>query len=180
MNAEAIQKTREKSMSKAPPANRKPAGKSSAPTKLIAANRKAHHDYTLEQRFEAGVALQGWEVKSIRAGKIQIADSYVLIKKGEAWLIGSNIVPLLSASTHVKPEPDRTRKLLLHRKEINTLLGLTERRGYTLIPLSAYWKQGKVKLEIGLAKGKKLYDKRETAKDRDWEREKSRLFKHKR
>lgn len=182
MSTQYIQKTRGTSMSKAPspPVSRKSTGKSAAPTKQIAVNRKAHHDYTLEQRFEAGVALQGWEVKSIREGKVQIADSYVVIKRGEAWLIGSNIVPLLSASTHVKPEPDRTRKLLLHRKEINTLLGLTERRGYTLIPLSIYWKQGKVKLEIGLAKGKKLYDKRDAAKDRDWQREKSRLFKNKR
>lgn len=153
--------------------------KSSSPTKTIALNRKALHDYTLEQRFEAGVVLAGWEVKSIRAAKIQIADSYVLIKRGEAWLIGSNITPLLSASTHVKAEPDRTRKILLHRKELNTLLGLTERRGYTLIPLSIYWKQGRVKLEIGLAKGKKNYDKRETEKDREWQREKQRLFKHK-
>lgn len=153
--------------------------KSESPHKTIAVNRKAHHDYTLEQRFEAGVSLQGWEVKSLRAGKAQIADSYVLIKRGEAWLIGSNITPLLSASTHVKPEPDRTRKLLLHKKEINSLLGLTERKGYTLIPLSLYWKQGRAKMEIGLAKGKKQHDKRATEKDREWQREKQRMFKAK-
>lgn len=148
-----------------------------SPTKTIAVNRKAHHEYTLEQRFEAGVAFEGWEIKSIRSGKIQIADSYVLIKKGEAWLIGANITALLSASTHVRAESTRTRKLLLHKKEINTLLGQTERRGYTLIPLSLYWKFGRIKLEIGLAKGKKKHDKRETEKDRDWQREKQRLFK---
>jgi SsrA-binding protein len=151
-----------------------------SPRKTIAVNRKAHHEYTLEQRFEAGVVLQGWEVKSIRAGKAQISDSYVLIKRGEAWMIGSNITPLISASTHVKAEPERSRKLLLHRKEINTLVGLTERKGYTLIPLALYWSKGRVKIEFGLAKGKRKFDKRETEKDRDWQREKQRLFKHKR
>ncbi len=151
--------------------------KSNSPHKTIALNRKAHHDYTFEQRFEAGVVLAGWEVKSLRAGKVQIADAYVIIKKGEAWLIGSNISPLLSASTHVNPDPSRSRKLLLHKKEINSLIGLTERRGYTLIPLSLYWKQGRAKLEVGLAKGKKQYDKRATEKNREWEREKQRLFK---
>lgn len=146
-------------------------------TKTIAVNRKAHHEYTLEQRYETGIVLQGWEVKSIRAGKVQIADSYVLIKKTEAWLIGSLITPLLSASTHVVAEPTRTRKLLMHRKELNTLIGHVERRGYTLIPLSMYWLKGRVKLQIGLAKGKKKYDKRETERNRDWERTKQRLFK---
>jgi len=147
--------------------------------KIIAVNRKAHHEYTLEARYEAGVVLTGWEVKSLRAGKIQLTESYVLLKKGEAWLIGSHIAPLLSASTHIHAEPTRTRKLLLHRKELNTLIGLIERRGYTLIPLSIYWSKGRVKLEIGLAKGKKQHDKRATEKERDWEREKQKLFKRK-
>lgn len=152
-------------------------GKSDSPHKIIAVNRKAHHDYSFEQRFEAGIVLEGWEVKSLRAGKVQITDSYVIIKRGEAWLIGCNISPLLSASTHIHPEPARTRKLLMHRKEINTLLGQTERKGYTLIPLSLYWKHGRAKLEIGLAKGKKQYDKRATEKEREWQREKARIFK---
>ncbi len=145
--------------------------------KTIAVNRKASHEYTLEERYEAGIVLEGWEIKSLRAGKIQIAESYVLLKKGEAWLIGSHISPLLSTSTHVKADPTRTRKLLLHRKELIRLIGLIERRGYTLIPLSLYWNKGKVKLEIGLAKGKKQHDKRASEKERDWQREKQRLFK---
>lgn len=148
-----------------------------AGTKPIATNRKAHHEYTVEQRFEAGLRLLGWEVKSIRDGKVQIAESYILIKRGEAWWLGAHITPLISASTHVKAEPDRTRKLLLHRKEINTLAGLAERQGYALIPLELYWKYGKVKLVIGLAKGKKKYDKRLTEKNREWAREKQRLMK---
>lgn len=145
--------------------------------KTIAVNRKALHDYTLEERFEAGVALQGWEVKSLRAGKIQIVESYVLLKKNEAWLVGSHISPLLSASTHVHPDPTRTRKLLLHRKELDKLIGLIERKGYTVVPLSVYFRKGRVKLEIALVKGKKEHDKRESEKDRDWQREKQRLFK---
>lgn len=145
-------------------------------SKTIALNRKAHHEYTLEERFEAGVVLHGWEVKSLRAGKAQISDSYVLLKRGEAWLIGANISPLLSASTHVKADPTRSRKLLMHRKELNRLIGLAERKGYTLIPLSLYWKQNRIKIEVGLAKGKKKHDKREDEKDRDWAREKQRLL----
>lgn len=145
--------------------------------KTITHNRKALHEYTLEERYEAGIVLTGWEVKSLRAGKAQVAESYVLLKKGEAFLIGAHISPLLSASSHVKAEPTRTRKLLLHRKELNTLVGLVERRGYTLIPLSLYWKKGRAKIEIGLAKGKKTHDKRATEKDRDWDREKGRLLK---
>lgn len=145
--------------------------------KTIALNRKALHEYTLEARYEAGLALQGWEVKSLRAGRIQIAESYVLLKKGEAWLIGAHISPLLSASTHVHADPTRTRKLLLHRKELNTLIGHIERRGYTLIPLSTYFSRGRVKLEIALVKGKKQHDKRAAEKDRDWDREKQKLFK---
>jgi SsrA-binding protein len=145
--------------------------------KSIALNRKARHEYALEQRFEAGIVLQGWEVKSLREGKAQIADSYVLLKKGEAWLIGAVFSPLLSASSHIKPEPDRTRKLLLHKRELDTLLGSTERKGYALIPISLYWKKNHIKLEIALAKGKKSYDKRQSSKEQDWKREKARIFK---
>lgn len=143
----------------------------------IALNRKARYEYTIEEKYEAGIILEGWEVKAIRAGKIQIADSHVIFRKGEPWLLGAVVNPLLSASTHIKSEPNRTRKLLLHAKEIDTLLGLVERRGYTLIPLAMYWKHGKIKLEIGLAKGKKTHDKRSSAKDRDWQITKQRLFK---
>ncbi len=143
----------------------------------IAVNRKAYHEYTLEERFEAGLVLEGWEVKSLRAGKAQLTDGYILFKKNEAWLIGAQITPLLSASTHVHPDPGRTRKLLLHRRQINNLLGLTQRKGYTLIPLSMYWSKGRAKLEFALAKGKKKHDKREAAKDRDWAREKQKLNK---
>ena len=145
--------------------------------KTIALNRKARHDYTIEERFEAGLVLQGWEVKSLRAGHAQIAESHVIIRKGEAWLIGSHITPLLSASTHVKTDPGRTRKLLLHARELDRLIGLIERKGYTLIPLSLHWVRGKAKLDIGLAKGKKDYDKRADAKDKDWQRQKERLRK---
>jgi len=145
--------------------------------KTIAVNRKARYDYAFEDYFEAGIVLQGWEVKSLRAGKVQISDSYVLIRKGEAWLINTLITPLLSASTHIQAEPTRTRKLLLHKKELKTLIGSVERQGYTLIPLSIYWVRGHVKLKFGLAKGKKKYDKRETERDRDWQRTKQRLFK---
>ncbi len=145
----------------------------------IALNRKARYEYAVEQKYEAGIVLQGWEVKGIRAGKVQIADSYVVFRKGEPWLLGGLINPLLSASTHVKTDPTRTRKLLLNKREISTLLGLVERRGYTLIPLAMYWKGTRIKLEIGLAKGKKSHDKRSTEKDRDWKLEKQRLFKKK-
>ncbi len=153
--------------------------KKPASQKAIAFNRKALHEYTLEERYEAGIVLQGWEVKSLRAGKAQIQDSYVLIKKGEAWLVNTHISPLLSASSHVRPEPTQTRKLLLHRRQLNTLIGLVERKGYTLIPLSLYWHQAKVKVEIALVKGKKEYDKRADEKDKDWKREQQKLFKKK-
>lgn len=143
----------------------------------IAENRKARFEYSIEETFEAGVVLQGWEVKSLRAKKGGIADSYVIIKHGEAWLLNAQIVPLLSASTHIQPSNARTRKLLLHKKELQKLIGATERKGYTLIPLVLYWKDGKVKVKIAIAKGKKLYDKRQTAKDRDWERSRQRLMK---
>jgi SsrA-binding protein len=142
----------------------------------IVRNKKAFHDYFIEEHFEAGLALQGWEVKSLRAGRAQIKESYVLIKDGEAFLFGCHISPLISASTHVKTDPTRTRKLLLHRDEINRLIGASERKGYTLMPLALYWKHGRAKLDVGLAKGKKEHDKRESEKDRDWQREKQRLM----
>lgn len=144
----------------------------------IALNKKARHDFSIEDRFEAGIALEGWEVKSLRAGKIQLVDSYVIIKNGEAWLLGCLINPLLAASTHIHPDATRTRKLLLHREELNKLIGAVERKGYTVVPLAMYWKHGLAKLEIGLAKGKKEHDKRATEKDRDWAREKQRILRH--
>ena len=154
-------------------AKKKPSGGGST----IALNKKATHDYFIEQRFEAGIALEGWEVKSLRAGRINIKESYVVVKDSEAWLLGCLITPLPTASTHIRPDPTRTRKLLLHREELNRLIGMVERKGYTLVPTAMYWKRGRAKLEIGLAKGKKLHDKRATEKDRDWQREKERLFK---
>ncbi len=144
---------------------------------VIAVNRQARHDYFIEETFEAGLVLEGWEVKSLRAGRVNLKESYVLIKNGEAWLFGAHISPLASASTHINPDPTRTRKLLLKKQELNKLIGHVERRGYTLVPLKLYWKKNLVKLEIGLAKGKKLHDKRATEKERDWQREKQRLLK---
>lgn len=144
----------------------------------IALNKKARHDFLIEERFEAGLALEGWEVKSARAGKVQLVDAYVIIKKGEAWLIGCLFTPLLTASTHIHPDPTRTRKLLLHRHELSKLIGAVERKGYALIPLAMYWKGSRVKLEIGLAKGKKEHDKRAADKERDWQREKQRILRH--
>lgn len=143
----------------------------------IAQNRKARHDYFIEDRFEAGLVLEGWEVKSLRAGRIQLDQAHILLKAGAAYLFGSLITPLQTASTHIHPDPQRTRKLLLHQRELSKLIGSIERRGYTLIPLSLYWKNNRVKIEIGLAKGKKLHDKRDTEKQRDWAREKQRLLK---
>lgn len=143
----------------------------------IALNKKAGHEYHIEQRLEGGLSLQGWEVKGMRAGRVQLKESYVKILRGEAFLIGAHISPLSSASTHVNPDPTRTRKLLLKRAELNRLIGQTERAGYTLVPIALYWKRGRAKLEIGLAKGKKLHDKRASERDRDWQREKERLFK---
>ena len=143
----------------------------------IALNKKAGHDYHIEQRYEAGIVLEGWEVKSLRAGRVQLKESYVRILHGEAFLLGCHISALSSASTHVDPDPVRSRKLLLKRKELSRLIGLTERAGYTLVPTAMYWKRGRAKLEFGLDKGKKLHDKRATEKDRDWQREKERLFK---
>lgn len=152
--------------------------KDSSGNSTIAQNRQATHDYFIEERFEAGLALQGWEVKSLRAGRAQLKESYVVLKNGEAWLLGSHVSPLISASTHVNPDPTRTRKLLLHGRELSKLIGSVERKGYTLVPLAMYWKKGRAKLEIGLALGKKLHDKRATEKDRDWAREKQRIMKH--
>lgn len=145
----------------------------------IAENRRARHDYDIEERYEAGLVLEGWEVKSLRAGRASIAEAHGLVRNGEVWLIGANISPLPSASTHVRTEPDRTRKLLLHAREIAHLTGAVERRGYTLVPLRVYWKRGTAKLELGLAKGRKLHDKRQAAKKQDWERQKARILREK-
>ena len=142
----------------------------------IVANRKAYHDYFVEEKFEAGLALEGWEVKAIRAGRAQLKEAYVLIKSGEIVLFGAHIMPLPTASTHIRADPTRTRKLLMHRIEINRLLGKVERAGYTLVPIDLHYKGGRIKLEIGLAKGKKQYDKRATEKERDWNRERQRLL----
>lgn len=146
-------------------------------TNTIALNRKARFDYFIEQEFEAGVALQGWEVKSLRDGRAQLKESYVTIIHGELFLIGAHFSPLGSASTHIHPDPVRSRKLLLHKKEISRLIGASERAGYTIVPLGLYWKRGKVKVSIALARGKKQYDKRHTVKQREWERDKHRLLK---
>ncbi|RUO21954.1 SsrA-binding protein SmpB [Aliidiomarina haloalkalitolerans] len=148
------------------------------PSSTIALNKKARHEYFLEDKMEAGLELQGWEVKSIRAGKVNIADSYVILRDGEAYLLGSQIQPLNQASTHVVCDPDRTRKLLLKKRELNTLIGKVEREGYTIVATAMYWKKCWVKVEIYLAKGKKSHDKRDTIKDRDWARQKERLMKH--
>ncbi|WP_207801078.1 MULTISPECIES: SsrA-binding protein SmpB [Gammaproteobacteria] len=144
----------------------------------IALNKKARHEYFLEDKFEAGIELQGWEVKSIRAGKVNIADSYILLRNGEAFLIGSRIQPLNSASSHVVCDPERTRKLLMKKRELSTLIGKSEREGYSIVATAMYWKKCWVKLEIYLAKGKKSHDKRDTIKDRDWARQKERMLKH--
>ncbi|AJC17286.1 MULTISPECIES: SsrA-binding protein SmpB [Pandoraea] len=141
-------------------------------------NRKAFFDYFIEERFEAGIALEGWEVKAIRAGRAQIKEGYVVIKNGEIFLIGAHISPLQSASTHINPDPVRTRKLLLKADEIKKLIGKVEQRGYTIVPLNFHYSKGLVKCEIGLGKGKKLHDKRETEKERDWNREKARLMRN--
>jgi SsrA-binding protein len=143
----------------------------------IALNRKARFDYFIEENLEAGLVLEGWEVKSLREGKAQISEAYVILRDGEAFLLGALITPLLSASTHVHADPTRTRKLLLSRQEIDRLVGAVERKGYTLVPLSLYWQRGRAKLDVGLAKGKKQHDKRAADKDRDWQREKARVLK---
>ena len=143
----------------------------------IITNRKAFHDYFLEEHFEAGIALEGWEVKALRAGRIQIKESHILVKSGEVFLFGAYITPLPAASTHVIADPSRTRKLLLHRNEISKLIGAAERDGYTLVPVNLYWKNGYVKVNLAIAKGKKAFDKRASEKDRDWARQKERLMK---
>lgn len=156
---------------------RKKQKKPGAGGSTIARNKKAGHDYYIEERYEAGIVLEGWEAKSLREGRVNIKESYVLMKDGEAFLFGAHINPLPTASTHIKPDPVRTRKLLLNRSELHKLIGLTERRGYTLVPTAMYWKKGRAKLEIGLGKGKKQHDKRTAEKERDWQRDKQRLFK---
>ena len=144
----------------------------------IVDNKKAYHDYFVEEKFEAGLALEGWEVKAIRAGRAHLKEAYVIVKGGELVLLGAHITPLATASTHVRADPTRTRKLLLHKAEINRLLGQVERAGYTLVPINLHYSRGRVKLDIGLAKGKKQHDKRESAKTRDWNREKQRLLRN--
>jgi SsrA-binding protein len=146
----------------------------------IAVNRRARHDYFIEERLEAGVAFMGWEVKSLRAGRLQLQEAYVLLKDDEAWLFGAHISPLPTASTHVLPDPTRSRKLLMHRRQIDSLIGAVERKGRTIVPLAMYWKNGRAKLEIGLARGKKEHDKRADTRDRDWERERARVMKRRR
>ena len=145
----------------------------------IAQNKKAFHDYFIEERYEAGIVLEGWEVKAIRAGRVNLKESYVVIKGEEIVVIGAHISPLPTASTHIQPDPLRTRKLLLHAEEIRKLIGKVERAGYTLVPLDMHYRSGRIKLEIGLAKGKKQYDKREAEKERDWARERQRLMRAK-
>ena len=144
--------------------------------RLIAENRRARHEYFIEERLDAGLALEGWEVKAMRAGRAQLAEAYVYIRGSEAFMIGAHIAPLKTASTHKVADPVRTRKLLLHRNELDRLIGAVERRGYTIIPLELYWQNGRAKLQIGLAKGKQKHDKRAAEKDRDWQRNKSRLL----
>ena len=142
----------------------------------IAQNRKAFHDYFVEERYEAGLVLEGWEVKAIRAGRIQLGDGYVLVRKGALWLVGAHISPLPTVSTHFVPDPTRSRKLLMHAEEIQRLIGKVEQRGYTLIPLDMHYKKGRIKLEIGLARGKLKHDKRAAERDREWERDRQRLL----
>ena len=146
--------------------------------KQIAVNRRARFDYFIEETFEAGIVLQGWEVKSMRAGKANVAEAYVIIKNEEAWLLGAHIIPLGQASTHIHPEATRTRKLLLQSRQIAQLIGKVERAGYTIVPLDLHWSHGLAKLQIGLAKGKKQHDKRAADKDKDWKREQGRVMRH--
>ena len=155
------------------------AGKKSKTTSSnIAQNKRARHDYFLEEKIEAGIALQGWEVKSARMGKVQLTDTHVFFKNGEAWLLNAQITPLNTASTHFVTSPNRDRKLLLNRKEINKLIGAAEQKGYTIVCTSMYWKQHLIKVEIALAKGKQKHDKRDTEKQRDWDRQKQRIMRH--
>jgi len=142
----------------------------------IALNKRARHEYHIDQHFEAGIALQGWEVKSLRAGRVNLGDAYAIVKSGEIFLFGASIVPLISASTHVVADDRRTRKLLLHREEIVKIIGAIERKGYTLVPLAMYWKNNHVKLDLGVARGKQEHDKRDSERERDWQREKQRAM----
>lgn len=151
--------------------------KSNENERLIARNKKAYHDYFVESRFEAGLVLEGWEVKSLRAGRAQLRDSYAVLKEGEAWVIGAHISPLSTASTHINPDPVRSRKLLLHKKEIKKLETARDRQGYTIVILDLHWTNNRVKALVAIAKGKKQHDKREASKQRDWQREKQRLMK---
>ena len=151
--------------------------KTKAPDNTIAVNRIARHDYFIEDDIEVGMVLEGWEVKSLRAGNLQLRESYVFIKDGEIWLTGAHIAPLASASTHVRTDPTRTRKLLAQRREIDRLVGLIDRKGYTLVALSAYWSRGRAKMKLGIARGKKAHDKRATIKERDWKRDQARMLK---
>ncbi len=144
----------------------------------IVDNRKAYHDYFIEERFEAGLVLEGWEVKAIRAGQVQLKESYLIARDGEIWVIGMHISPLSNISTHITPNPTRTRKLLLHAAEIGKLLGKVEQRGYTMVPLNLHYKRGRIKMDFGLGRGKKQHDKRQSARDKDWQREKERIMKH--
>ena len=146
-------------------------------SRTIALNREAKHDYFIEERFEAGMVLEGWEVKSLRANRLTLKDSYIIVKNAELWLLGAHISPLLTASTHINPDPTRTRKLLMHREQINRMIGSVERKGFTIVPLAMYWKQGRAKVEIALVKGKQEHDKRATVKDREWQRDKARIMK---
>lgn len=145
----------------------------------ISTNKKAFHDYFVEEKYEAGIVLEGWEVKAIRAGRVQIKEAYVIVKSGELWLLGMHIMPLSEASTHISPDPTRTRKLLLHEREIDKLIGKVERAGYTLVPVDLHYTRGRVKVEIGLSKGKKQHDKRDVEQEKDWKRQQGRLMKEK-
>jgi SsrA-binding protein len=145
----------------------------------IVQNKKAFHDYQIEERFEGGLALEGWEVKSIRAGQVQLKEAYVIVRNGEIFLFNAHVTPLKTASTHVKPDPTRTRKVLLHAEEIRKLIGKAERAGYTLVPLDLHYTKGRIKLALGLAKGKRQFEKRAAEQDKDWKRQQSRLLKHK-
>jgi SsrA-binding protein len=165
--------------SNGPGANKKKTAKQeaeSAERRVIALNRRARHEYFIEETFEAGLVLAGWEVKSLRDGRAQVAEAYVIIRNREAFLVGAHFTPLKQASTHVNPEPTRTRKLLLHERQLSQLIGKVERAGYTIVPLDLHWTRGRAKLQIGLAKGKKQHDKRADTKEKDWQREKGRLM----
>jgi len=150
-----------------------------APPRQIAQNKKARFDFHIEEEFEAGIELQGWEAKALRAGRVNIKESHVLIHHGEAWLIGARITPLPEVSTHINPDPTRTRRLLLHKHQLRTLVGQTQQKGFTIVPLDMHWSRGRAKVQIALAKGKKKVDKRHDIKEKDWQRQKQRLMKEK-